>query len=267
MRYVDSETGEPVPVHVVEAAMADHQYQVTYTFPGEDGHEPGAVVPRGRRPPGSPYGGFWQNATQGMTTPEEDGTPEEDALIALGKMMRDGAKFLWRKVSKGGKGAPQASTEEGKKEASDGEKDNGEESDERPRIRRSASEPAQQTRSMTGSDSSEDTVTLRIEFTEPRHCFSGSTTNTPPPSSPSHASATLDVPVPTEETAAPRLSKEEEVGRVWEERVGDDVTRRLEAIAREKEKDKDKDKDKRKSKLVNRLANRAPAAANGKAKA
>lgn len=246
MRFVDPDTGEPL--HVVDAQMGDGggQYHIHYAYPDEEGQE-GYVI-RTRRPQGTPYGGMWQ-AGQPQAGNDEDGTPEEDALIALGKMMKGGAKFLWRKVSKSGPSGP-------REEACEGE------DEKKPQLRRSASDSAVD-RSGGGtaveSTSSDETVSGKVEYTEPRHCYDNSDTSTPPPRAKPSAHKTLPETPSPEVQATPRLSKEE-VGRVWEEEVDDDIQRRFGAMSKENEKAKAKNT------LIGRLASCTQIIVGGKTK-
>lgn len=88
---------------------------------------------------------------------QEEGNPEEDALIALGKMVKGGAKFLRRKMSKGQmRHVQEAQAQEGQDGAQT-----------RPRLRRSASAPSPR----TTQEPADDEEQLHVEFMEPRHCF------------------------------------------------------------------------------------------------
>lgn len=222
MRLVDPDTGEQL--HVVDAAMAQHAGQYGYyAYPGDD--EPEDPYRRPRRPRAGP--------PPGAAPPDDDdATPEEDALVALGKMVRGGARALWRKMSKGG--GPRDDAAEGAAA--------------RPVLRRSQSEPgpAREERG-TESVSSDEGVTLRVEFHEPRHCFDENAKSAPAdPSTPAPPAATA---TPPKGGSSPR--KEEE-GRVWEEEVDGDIQKRMQAAAREKEKERGK------GKLIGRLASCAP---------
>ena len=262
MRFIDPETGEAY-VQVVDGGAAAH---APYAYPGAEAaadSDPYRIA----RPRPPRYSGFW-TATQGMTTPEEDAlrdatrgaAPEEDALVALGKMVRGGAKLLWRKVSKSQRGRAAGAAEagadegenegegegEGESEGEGGADEGGEAGSEtdgaqpkrRPSMRRRSSAPAELNAGRDEEREGEESA-LRIEFQEPRHCFEESTPAPPPlvPQSILQPSAAQELPA----EKLVQVSRNTEIGRVWEEAVDMDTTKRFEAVARaEREKERGK---------------------------
>ncbi|GJE96401.1 hypothetical protein PsYK624_125970 [Phanerochaete sordida] len=248
MRFVDPETGEAY-IQVVDPALIEQQLQQGaphYMYPGEEAAADGDPYRATRRQPRSPYatgnGGLWAQS-QGAPVPDDEGNPEEDAFVALGKMVKGGAKALWRKVSKSQKvrdAGPADAAAVDEVEGADAEA-----SKRRPGVRRSASAPA----GLNGAHEEDeelpdgaDDATLHIEFQEPRHCFEGATPAPPPlvpqsilrPATPLQAAR-----APAQEPPSP--PRDGEVGRVWEEAIDTDLTKRFEAVARaERERERGK---------------------------
>lgn len=268
MHFVDPETGEAY-VQIVDAAVAEQLAEhlphahanARYVYPGEEAAADGDPYRKTRRPPRrSGGGGFW-SATDGMMTPEEDALPDEDAFVALGKMVKGGAKFLWRKVSKSQKARDGA----GEEDASGGEEgavvaEKEDKAHPPPSMPQSTSAPASlnATRDVDGKEEKEEEEqgTLRIEFKEPRHCFEDATPAPPPlvPQSILMRSTPLqEVPAEKATQAPARGGADAGAGSVWEEAVDEDVAKRFEAVARA-----EKEKERGKGKLVAMLAARAP---------
>ncbi|EKM55009.1 uncharacterized protein PHACADRAFT_255299 [Phanerochaete carnosa HHB-10118-sp] len=253
MRFVDPETGEAY-VRIVDAAVADQlPPHARYVCQGEDVTAAGGAIEGDhpyravRCPPRrSGSGGFW-SATDGMTTPEEDALPDEDAFVALGKMVKGGAKFLWRKVSKSQKGRDGAAA--GEEDASEGEEGVAETDKAHPPQGEPTStgapasaNAAQDVKEEEREEEEGKKGALRIEFKEPRHCFEVTT------------SAPLqEVPAEKATPAPARRGAGGKAGRVWEEAVDEDVTKRFEAVARA-----EKEKERGRGKLVAMLAARTP---------
>ncbi|THG99847.1 hypothetical protein EW026_g2575 [Hermanssonia centrifuga] len=152
---------------------------------------------------------LWKSATAGFATPEEEAMPEEDALLALGQMIKGGARTLWRRVS-------HSQLKERSKHSQGKE--------ERPALRRSASEPTVL--------ESEEGLTVRVLVKEPRHLFEEQEDDKE-----GEEERMQDVKV----TEHVRGSVEgEEQGRVWEEEISEDVRLRMQAAVKANEKEKEK---------------------------
>lgn len=194
-----------------------------------------------RKPP-VPFQSVWRSATSsGIATPAEEAVQDQDALLALGRMVRGGAKTLWRRVSKGSLRGRDPT----KKGHVTGEQD-GEGAEvevaivgvgitKRSVLRRSVSEPPSPS-TIEGSGN----LTVRVLVKEPRHLLT---------EEPAKASASEDGGKPSH--APPQAAEYEEQGRVWEEEIGEDVTRRMQALSEAQAQEKTKE---RGSSLVRRIA-------------
>lgn len=213
-----------------QEAVAAYQSETTVRiYAGEDEME---MQGSSSRKPMTPLQSFWRTATSGMSTPEEDAIAQnQDAFLALGRLMKGGARTLWRKMSQTSLRSKET------KESTEGQGIEASEEDaevevkivgvgvvkKKPVLRRSASVPQ--------TIGEEESLTVHVVVNQSRHLLE----------EPSVKASPVDVDaVPLSSPAKTAEEFEEEEGRVWEEHVGDDVTRRMEALAQAQEQPKEK---------------------------